>query len=55
MLRLAAALAGAGFLVVAAAAQTPGDPSFGRGERVSGHAFATRSPVIAPHGAAAAA
>jgi gamma-glutamyltranspeptidase/glutathione hydrolase len=55
MLRLAAALAGAGFLVVAAAAQTPGDPSFGRGERVSGHAFATRSPVIAPHGAAATA
>jgi len=27
----------------------------GRGERVSGQAFATRSPVIAPHGAAATA
>ena len=31
------------------------DPNFGRGERVSGETFATRSPVIAPHGAAATA
>ncbi|GAM97544.1 gamma-glutamyltranspeptidase [alpha proteobacterium U9-1i] len=31
------------------------DPNFGRGERVSGHSFATRSPVVAPHGAAATA
>jgi len=31
------------------------DPNFGRGERVSGESFATRSPVIAPHGAAATA
>ncbi len=31
------------------------DPMFGRGERVSGESFATRSPVIAPHGAAATA
>ncbi|HYD88673.1 MAG TPA: gamma-glutamyltransferase family protein [Vitreimonas sp.] len=31
------------------------DPNFGRGERVSGQSFATRSPVIAPHGAAATA
>ncbi|MBL8535827.1 MAG: gamma-glutamyltransferase family protein [Hyphomonadaceae bacterium] len=33
----------------------PRDPNFGRGERVSGETFATRSPVIAPHGAAATA
>jgi gamma-glutamyltranspeptidase/glutathione hydrolase len=33
----------------------PRDPNFGRGERVSGESFATRSPVIAPHGAAATA
>jgi gamma-glutamyltranspeptidase/glutathione hydrolase len=33
----------------------PRDPSFGRGERVSGQPFATRSPVVAPHGAAATA
>ncbi len=38
-----------------ASAQTPLDPGFGRGERVSGAPFATRSPVIAPHGAAASA
>lgn len=31
------------------------DPNFGRGERVSGQSFATRSPVVAPHGAAATA
>lgn len=31
------------------------DPNFGRGERVSGQSFATRSPVLAPHGAAATA
>ncbi|MGD9814643.1 MAG: gamma-glutamyltransferase family protein [Hyphomonadaceae bacterium] len=33
----------------------PRDPNFGRGERVSGQTFATRSPVLAPHGAAATA
>jgi gamma-glutamyltranspeptidase/glutathione hydrolase len=33
----------------------PSDPNFGRGERVSGQSFATRSPVVAPHGAAATA
>jgi gamma-glutamyltranspeptidase/glutathione hydrolase len=33
----------------------PRDANFGRGERVSGESFATRSPVIAPHGAAATA
>ncbi|MBX3509617.1 MAG: gamma-glutamyltransferase family protein [Hyphomonadaceae bacterium] len=38
-----------------AAAQEDRDPNFGRGERVSGESFATRSPVIAPHGAAATA
>jgi gamma-glutamyltranspeptidase/glutathione hydrolase len=40
----------------AAHAQTPPrDPNFGRGERVSGESFASRSPVVAPHGAAATA
>ncbi|MDX2275023.1 MAG: gamma-glutamyltransferase family protein [Hyphomonadaceae bacterium] len=44
------------FTLSAAHAQTPPrDPNFGRGERVSGESFATRSPVIAPHGAAATA
>ncbi|MBI1186077.1 MAG: gamma-glutamyltransferase [Alphaproteobacteria bacterium] len=55
MKRLAAILAGACFVLTAAAAQEARDPSFGRGERVSGQPFATRSPVIAPHGAAATA
>ncbi len=35
--------------------QEPRDPNFGRGERVSGQTFATRSPVIARNGAAATA
>ncbi len=39
-----------------ASAQTPPrDPNFGRGERVSGESFATRSPVLGVHGAAATA
>jgi gamma-glutamyltranspeptidase / glutathione hydrolase len=33
----------------------PRDPNFGRGERVSGESFATRSPVLGAHGAAATA
>jgi gamma-glutamyltranspeptidase/glutathione hydrolase len=42
--------------LTSANAQTPPrDPNFGRGERVSGESFATRSPVVAPHGAAATA
>lgn len=53
MKRLAAALLIA--LAVPASAQAPADPAFGRGERISGSPFATRSPVIAPHGAAATA
>ncbi|MFN3465320.1 MAG: gamma-glutamyltransferase, partial [Terricaulis sp.] len=54
---LAAALFGAALLGSSATAQdAPArDPNFGRGERVSGETFATRSPVIAPHGAAATA
>jgi len=36
-------------------AEPPRDPMFGRGDRVSGESFATRSPVIAPRGAAATA
>jgi gamma-glutamyltranspeptidase/glutathione hydrolase len=40
---------------VSAQDAAPRDPNFGRGERVSGESFATRSPVIAPHGAAATA
>jgi gamma-glutamyltranspeptidase/glutathione hydrolase len=45
------------FLASGASAQdaAPRDPNFGRGERVSGESFATRSPVIAPHGATATA
>jgi gamma-glutamyltranspeptidase/glutathione hydrolase len=31
------------------------DPGFGRGDRVSGQIWASRSPVVAPHGAAATA
>jgi hypothetical protein len=54
---LTAALLSLALLGQSAAAQdTPArDPNFGRGERVSGQPFATRSPVIAPHGAAATA
>ena len=35
--------------------ETPRDPNFARGERVSGESFATRSPVLGAHGAAATA
>jgi gamma-glutamyltranspeptidase/glutathione hydrolase len=44
-------------LLTSAAAQTAParDPNFGRGERVSGESFATRSPVLGAHGAAATA
>ena len=50
------AVAALGFtLAASAAAQEAPDPNFGRGERVSGLPFATRSPVVAPHGAAATA
>ncbi len=51
------ALAALAFMVGGAAAQTPParDPNFGRGERVSGESFATRSPVLGAHGAAATA
>ncbi len=50
-----AALLG-GALMTSADAQTPPrDPNFGRGERVSGESFATRSPVLGAHGAAATA
>jgi gamma-glutamyltranspeptidase/glutathione hydrolase len=50
------ALASAALMANSADAQTPPrDPNFGRGERVSGQSFATRSPVIAAHGAAATA
>jgi gamma-glutamyltranspeptidase/glutathione hydrolase len=52
-----AAIAALALAASGASAQTapPRDPNFGRGERVSGETFATRSPVIAPHGAAATA
>ncbi len=51
------AVLGALALAASAAAQdnSARDPNFGRGERVSGESFATRSPVLAPHGAAATA
>ncbi|HVK79978.1 MAG TPA: gamma-glutamyltransferase family protein [Verrucomicrobiae bacterium] len=51
------ALLGLTLLATGASAQdAPArDPNFGRGERVSGLPFATRSPVVAPHGAAATA
>jgi gamma-glutamyltranspeptidase / glutathione hydrolase len=51
------ALAALALLIGGADAQTAParDPNFGRGERVSGQSFATRSPVVAPHGAAATA
>ncbi len=55
---LMGALFGAALMSAHADAQTTPanrDPNFGRGERVSGQSFATRSPVIAPHGAAATA
>lgn len=54
---LAAVFLGFALMASGASAQDPpaGDPNFGRGERVSGQPFATRSPVIAPHGAAATA
>ncbi len=54
--RTLGALAALALMVGGTEAQTPPhDPNFGRGERVSGESFATRSPVIAPHGAAATA
>ncbi len=50
------ALAALLFMNVSAEAQSlPRDPNFGRGERVSGQSFATRSPVLGAHGAAATA
>ncbi len=54
---LASALLGAALIATSASAQdAPArDPNFGRGERVSGQSFATRSPVIARNGAAATA
>ncbi len=53
---LAAALAATLLVASASAQDAPArDPNFGRGERVSGQSFATRSPVVAPHGAAATA
>lgn len=54
---LVGALLGLALLATGASAQdAPArDPNFGRGERVSGLPFATRSPVVAPHGAAATA
>jgi len=52
-----AALAGLALVSASADAQTqePRDPNFGRGERVSGQPFATRSPVLGANGAAATA
>ncbi|MDZ4692188.1 gamma-glutamyltransferase family protein [Terricaulis sp.] len=56
MRALAGAMLGWAMLSSASAQDAPPrDPNFGRGERVSGQTFATRSPVIAPHGAAATA
>ncbi len=56
MRALAGAVLGLAMLSSASAQDAPPrDPNFGRGERVSGQTFATRSPVIAPHGAAATA
>jgi gamma-glutamyltranspeptidase/glutathione hydrolase len=43
------------FAMSADAQTTPTDPGFGRGQRNSGAAFASRSPVIARNGAAATA
>jgi gamma-glutamyltranspeptidase/glutathione hydrolase len=56
MRALAGAMLGWAMLSSASAQDAPPrDPNFGRGERVSGQTFATRSPVIARHGAAATA
>jgi len=53
---LAGAVAGLTLLSSASAQNMPArDPNFGRGERVSGESFATRSPVLGAHGAAATA
>jgi len=53
---LAGAVLGLVLLSSASAQEAPArDPNFGRGERVSGQSFATRSPVVARHGAAATA
>ena len=50
------ACVGLALMTAGADAQTqPRDPNFGRGERVSGESFATRSPVLGAHGAAATA
>jgi gamma-glutamyltranspeptidase/glutathione hydrolase len=50
------ALLSLALIIGGAHAQTPPrDPNFGRGERVSGQSFATRSPVLGAHGAAATA
>ena len=51
-----AALAASLLSASASAQDAPArDPNFGRGERVSGLTWGTRSPVVAPHGAAATA
>ena len=51
------AVLGLALMSAGASAQTESqrDPNFGRGERVSGQSFATRSPVLGAHGAAATA
>ncbi len=56
-LKIGAALVAALTLMGSSFAQdnAPPEPGFGRGERVSGSPFATRSPVLGPHGAAATA
>ncbi|MGD9979738.1 MAG: gamma-glutamyltransferase family protein [Hyphomonadaceae bacterium] len=55
--RAACALMGVALMATGASAQDTSarDPNFGRGERVSGQSYATRSPVVASHGAAATA
>ncbi len=56
MVRWLAALVGAALMMTEPTASAQQAPvGAGRGERVSGQAFATRSPVVAPHGAAATA
>ncbi|MBY0564063.1 MAG: gamma-glutamyltransferase family protein [Hyphomonadaceae bacterium] len=56
MIRATLALMALIFLAAPASAQTPPrDPNVGRGDRVSGESFATRSPVVAANGAAATA
>ncbi len=56
MARVAALAIASMLLLGSATAQTsPRDPNFGRGERVSGESFATRSPVLGARGAAATA